>query len=371
MISQATHRRNIYIALLFLAPNLLGFLVFTFGPIIISLAGSFTTWSLRPSVPLRFVGLQNYFDLFSDPNFYFYLYNTLYLLLGLPIGIGGSLMLAVFLSQKLDLKNPLAGKRIAAFAAILAVVVAGFLFVMGMGSAAFLFFTLGMITAIGIYFGSIGYRTFYYLPNFTAGAGTILLWMQLYNPNFGLINQSIEAFNGLTGLSIAQPGWLTSTKSLLGFLPFPEFFNNGGFGLGAREAVMIMGIWASIGGNNMILYLAGISNIPPELYEASDIDGASAWQRFRYITFPQLAPTTFFIVVMGIIGGLQGGFEQARLMTEGGPAGVTTTLSYYIYVQGFERLDLGYGAAVAWVLFIIIMGVTLINWHYGKNASGE
>jgi len=371
MTSPATLRRNTYIALLFLLPNLLGFLVFTFGPIIISLAGSFTTWSLRPSVALRFIGIQNYTDLFSDPNFYFYLYNTLYMLLGLPIGIAGSLGLAVFLSQKLDLKNPLAGKRIALVAAIFSAVVSGFLFFIGMGSTAFLFFALGMITAAGIYFGSIGYRTFFYLPNFTAGAGTILLWMQLYNPNFGLINQTIDAFNQLTGLSITQPGWLTSTKSLLGFLPFPDFFNNGGFGLGAREAIMIMGIWASIGGNNMILYLAGISNIPPELYEASDIDGANAWQRFRYITFPQLAPTTFFIVVMGIIGGLQGGFEQARLMTEGGPAGVTTTLSYYIYVQGFERLDLGYGAAVAWVLFIIIMGVTLINWHYGKNSSGE
>jgi multiple sugar transport system permease protein len=371
MISKATHRRNFFVALMFLAPNLLGFLVFTLGPIVISLAGSFTTWSLRPSVPLRFVGFQNYIDLFSDPSFYFYLYNTLYLLLGLPISIGGSLLLAVFLSQKLELRNPAAGKKIAIVALIIAVAVSGFLFSAGMGSAAFLFFTLGVVTAVGVYFGSIGYRTFYYLPNFTAGAGTILLWMQLYNPNFGLINQTIEAFNGLTGLHITQPGWLTSTKSLLGFLPFPEFFNNGGFGLGAREAIMIMGVWASIGGNNMILYLAGISNIPPELYEASDIDGANAWQRFRYITFPQLAPTTFFIVVMGIIGGLQGGFEQARLMTEGGPAGVTTTLSYYIYVQGFERLDLGYGAAVAWVLFIIIMGVTLINWHYGKNAAGE
>ncbi len=368
MIAPA-HRRNIFIALLFLAPNLAGFLVFTLGPILVSLAGSFTTWSLRPSVPLKFIGIQNYVDLFSDPNFYFYLYNTIYLLIGLPISIAGSLALAVFLSQKLDMRGPRAAARLSIGSAIFTVVVCGLLALLGAGTAALIVGALGVITSLGIYFGSIGYRTFYYLPHFTAGAGTILLWMQLYNPNFGIINQTVVAIGNFFGWHIDPPGWLTSTKSLLGFLPLPEHFNNGGFGLGAREAIMIMGVWGGIGGNNMVLYLAGISNIPPELYEASDMDGANAWQRFRFITFPQLAPTTFFIVVMGIIGGLQGGFEQARLMTEGGPAGITTTLSYYIYTQRFERLDLGYGAAVSWVLFIIIMAVTLLNWKYGNRAS--
>lgn len=370
-MTSAIKRRNILIALLFLAPNLAGFLVFTFGPIVISLVGSFTTWSLRPSVPFKFIGLQNYYDLFNDPNFYFFFYNTLYLLLSMPVSIAGSLALAVFLSQKLELRGPRAAARLSVVSLVFTLVVSAFLFFTGSPSIAFILFALGVITSVGVYFGSIGYRTFYYLPHFTAGAGTILLWMQLYNPNFGLINQTITGFGNLFGWQIDAPGWLTSTKSLLGFLPLPDHFNNGGFGLGAREAIMIMGIWASVGGNTMILYLAGISNIPPELYEAADIDGASGWQRFRYITFPQLAPTTFFIVVMGIIGGLQGGFEQARLMTQGGPAGITTTLSYYIYTQGFERLDLGYGAAVSWVLFIIIMVVTLINWRYGNRATAD
>lgn len=370
-MTRQTQRTNILIALLFLAPNLLGFFVFTFGPILISLAGSFTTWSLRPSVPLRFIGLQNYADLFQDPNFYFYLYNTLYMLLGLPVCIAGSLALAVFLSQKLEFRGPHRAGRLAAATGIITLVVTLLLFLTGSKNLAFLFFALGAVTAAGLRFGSIGYRTFYYLPYFTAGAGTILLWMQLYNPNFGLINQCLAALAQATGWTIEPPGWLTSTRSLLGFLPFPEHFNNGGFGLGAREAIMIMGLWGAIGGNTMILYLAGISNIPPEMYEAADIDGASGWQRFRYITFPQLAPTTFFVVVMGLIHGLQGGFEQARLMTEGGPAGTTTTLSYYIYTQGFERLDLGYGAAVAWVLFSIIMVITLINWRYGNRAAAE
>lgn len=369
LVTTTAHRRSISIALLFLAPNLLGFLVFTFGPILISLVGSFTTWNLRPSVPLRFIGFQNYIDLLSDPNFYFYLYNTVYLLIGMPFSIAGSLALAVFLSQKLELRGPRSALRLSIGSAVFTLVICVFLMIAGSGTAAMIFAGLGVITSIGIYFGSIGYRTFYYLPHFTAGAGTIMLWMQLYNPNFGLINQTIATVGNLFGWEIDPPGWLTSTKSLLGFLPLPKNFNNGGFGLGAREAIMIMGIWAGIGGNNMILYLAGISTIPPELYEAAEIDGANSWQRFRFITFPQLAPTTFFIFVMGIIGGLQGGFEQARLMTEGGPAGTTTTLSYYIYTQGFDRLDLGYGAAISWVLFIIILAVTLINWKYGSRTS--
>jgi multiple sugar transport system permease protein len=236
----------------------------------------------------------------------------------------------------------------------------------GSRNAALIAMTFALVGLLGYCFGSISYRTFLYLPFFTAGAGTVLLWSQLFNSNFGLINEVIRGFYGLVGIHAEAPGWLTSTKSLLGFLPLPESFNNGGFGLGAREAIMMMGIWGGIGGNNMLLYLAGLSGISPELYEAADIDGASSWQRFRHITWPQLAPTTFFIVVVSTIGGLQGGFEQARLMTEGGPAGTTTTLSYYIYTQGFERLDLGYGCAVAWVLFLLILGITLVNWKYGK-----
>ncbi len=364
-------RRNTFTALLFLAPNLVGFLVFTLGPILVSLGGSFTTWSLRPSVPLRFVGWQNYRDLFSDPNFYFYLYNTVYLLLAVPVSIVGSLALAVLLSQKLDFRGPRKAMNLAVASLAVAAVVSAGLFLMGWRSVGVMVLALGVVSAVGVYFGSIGYRTFYYLPHFTAGAGTILLWMQLYNPNFGLINQTLTGFGHWTGWRIPPPGWLSSTRSLLGFLPLPARFNNGGFGLGAREAIMIMGLWGGVGGNNMILYLAGISNISPELYEAADLDGAGAWQRFRYITFPQLAPTTFFIVAMGIIGGLQGGFEQARMMTGGGPAGTTTTLSYYIYTQGFERLDLGYGAAVAWVLFLLVMGITLLNWRYGNREAVE
>ncbi len=132
-----------------------------------------------------------------------------------------------------------------------------------------------------------------------------------------------------------------------------------------------MAFWAAIGSNNMLLYLAGLSNVPGELYEASDIDGASRLQQFWNVTWPQLAPTTFFILVMSTIAGLQGGFEMARVMTEGGPAGATTTLSYFIYQEGFATGRLGYASAVAWALFVLVFSVTLFNWKFGNQYVND
>jgi multiple sugar transport system permease protein len=125
----------------------------------------------------------------------------------------------------------------------------------------------------------------------------------------------------------------------------------------------------------MLLYIAGISNIPPELYEAADIDGAGPWQRFINVTWPQLAPTTFFIVIISTIGGnniggLQGGFEQALIMTEGKYE--TTVLIYYIYNLAFtDEFQLGVASAVAWVLFAIIFGLTLLNYRVGGRLTND
>lgn len=363
------NRKNIYIALLFLAPNLLGFLTFTLGPVLLSLAGSFTTWSLRPSVPTVFIGLDNYIELLSDPDFWFYFYNTFYFLLPLPLNIFSSLCLAAFLCQKLDMRHRSGRIATGVLCAALTGTSAVVLWFFVSPSLGFIIAFLGVIGTSGFILGPTTYRTAYYLPHFAAGAGTIILWLQLYNPNFGLINQTLDATFSFFGLDIESPGWLTSTKSLLGFLPLPAHFSDSGFGLGAREAIIIMSLWMGLGGNQMILYIASISNISPDLYEAADVDGATGWQRFIHITIPSVAPTTFFLVIMGVINGLQGGFETARIMTQGGPAGMTTTLTYYIYSQGFERLDLGYGAAVAWVLFIIIFGLTIVNWRYGNRGN--
>lgn len=139
----------------------------------------------------------------------------------------------------------------------------------------------------------------------------------------------------------------------------------------AKPALMFMSFWAAVGSNNMLLYIAALSGVSPELYEAADIDGAGRLARFWNVTWPQLAPTTFFILVMSVIGGLQGGFEMARVMTGGGPAGSTTTLSYFIYIEGFETVRLGFASAVAWALFAIILAVTLFNWRFGNQYVND
>ena len=354
--------------LVFLAPNLIGVLAFTLFPILASFFGSFTSWSLQPAVPLRFVGLENYARLLGEPNFYFYLFNTLYLVLALPLQIAGSLALAILLSERLDFQNPRANRLLAGLALGVTLVSATVLYAVGSYGSCFAVAAVGAVGALGFLFGSLTYRTVFYLPHFTAGAATIVLWGQLYNPQFGFFNQAIRTGIEWLGTQGDAPGWLLSSRALLGFLPLPDHFNSGGFGLGAREAIILMGLWAGIGGNQMLLYLAGIANIPRQYFEAAEIDGAGWWQKHRLITIPQLAPITFFVFVMGVIHGLQGGFEQVRIMTQGGPAGTTTTLVYYLYRLGFERLDLGYGSAVAWVLFCLILLLTFLNWKFGNRG---
>jgi multiple sugar transport system permease protein len=310
-----TSTRSAAVAWCFLMPNFLGFCLFTLGPVIFSLGAAFTNWSLIRSVPLQFIGFGNFIELWQDDRFWLYAINTVYLMLGMPFSIAGSLLLASMLSQKLR--------------------------------------------------GMVVYRTLFYLPTFTAGVALFILWKKLYNPEFGPINLALQALFNLDSSQL--PLWLASTANLLAIGVERVELVSGQFGLGARDAIIIMGIWVTVGGGNMLLYLAGISNIPQELYEAASIDGAGAWARFRHVTWPQLAPTTFFIFVMSFIGGLQGGFEQARVMTNGGPAGTTTTLSFYIYTKAFEEFQIGYASAVAWVLFSVIFAVTLLNWKFGSR----
>lgn len=138
----------------------------------------------------------------------------------------------------------------------------------------------------------------------------------------------------------------------------------------AKPAIIIMGVWTTIGGANMLLYLAGLSNIPEDLYEAAAIDGAGGWTRFWSVTWPQLAPTTFFIVIMSTIGGLQGGFDQARALT-GGKYG-TEVLTYYLYNLAFtDEFQLGLASAVAWVMFAMIFVMTVINYRFGSRMVND
>ena len=219
--------------------------------------------------------------------------------------------------------------------------------------------------------GIVVYRTLFYLPSFTSGVALMILWKALYNPDFGPVNAMIDWVTHSLHLSIAAPQWLLSTQNVLGLDVEKVGITAKQLGIGARDAIIIMGIWTAVGGNNMLLYLAALTNVPQELSEAAELDGAGPWQVFRNVTWPQLAPTTFFIVVMSFIGGLQGGFEQARVMTAGGPAGTTTTLAYHIYTKAFEEFQIGYASAVSWVLFALVFAATAINWKFGNRYTND
>jgi multiple sugar transport system permease protein len=300
-----------------LLPNLLGFLLFTAGPVLFSFGASFTNWDLTQVEPLRFIGFENFANMFSDNQFWLYLVNTFYFLIGLPLAIAGSLAAAILLNQKIR--------------------------------------------------GQVVYRTLLYLPSVTSGVAVMILWKALYNPDWGAVNQIIEGVARFFGREITGPKWLLSTQNLFALGVEQVGIDAKQWGIGAREALIFMGLWGAIGGGNTLLYLAALGNVPQELTEAAEIDGATRWKTFRNVVWPQLAPTTFFITVMGFIGGLQGGFEQARVMTQGGPAGTTTTLAYYIYNKAFVEYQMGYASAVSLVLFILIFGVTLLNWKFGNK----
>jgi len=276
-------------------------------------------------------------------------------------------LLANLLVDSMQLKRRALRMRIASIILAIGALNCTFLFLAGRPDPALILAVIYAGAAAGVLWGSVSYRTMLYVPSFASGVATIILWQQIFNPYHGMANNILSQIAQWLNLDVTLPTWLNSTKSLLGFLPLPESFSSGGFGFGAREAIMIMGFWMGIGGNNMILYIAAISNIPQDLYEAAEIDGASGVGKFWHITVPSVAPTTFFIAIMATIGGLQGGFEFARIMTQGGPAGTTTTLAYYIYTKGFVEQDLGYAASVSWVLFAIVFSLTLVNWKYGNR----
>lgn len=483
--------RRLLIGLAFLSPNLVGFLVFTLVPLVLSLVLAFSNWDLKlhnqfKDTSIEFVGLANFTRLLREPQFWRFLGNTLFLMAAIPFAIAGSLLAAVLLSRDLS-GGPrgriwlLAGAVLLASCTLLAAAGAG-------GTALMILLTgvAGGILLAGVAGGTSVYRTLFYLPHFVTGVPTFLLWKKMYAPTNGPVNNALRpALDGVAatvqampaplvaqgGMALAwlgaslllgvslrrmrrdwregqigwQSAWLLAGAALLpmivGIVTWPSTFWRAALaltavagvvwcarpmkpelpskpaegmgtavllgmglvvaelsllGLGwvmfhlpamaadglepplwiygyhwAKPALMLMGIWGAIGSNNMLLYLAALTNVPQHLYEAADLDGASRFQRFWHVTWPQLAPTTLFIVIMSTIGGIQGGFEMARTMTQGGPAGSTTTLSYFIYLEGFETGRLGYASAVAWVLLGIVLVLTLINWQIGNRYVND
>lgn len=184
------------------------------------------------------------------------------------------------------------------------------------------------------------YRSVYFLPVVTSTVAVALVWQWLYNPEFGPINYVLDL------VGIQGPAWISS----------PEW---------AMPALVIMSVWQVIG-YNMVIYLAGLQGIPEEFYEAASIDGANRWRQFFHITVPLISPTTFFILIVSIIGSLQV-FEQTYILTEGGPAYATLTIAFYIYQQAFQFFHMGFGAALSYVLFVIILLLTLVQFWVQKR----
>lgn len=280
----------------FIAPWLIGFLLLTAGPMLASVLISFTSWSMLS--PPTWVGLKNYEVILSDdPLVPTSLWNTAYyVLFSVPLGLLLSLALAMLLDRRLK--------------------------------------------------GMSVFRTLFFLPSITNMVAVSVLWIWIFNPEYGLINAALEK------VGIVGPMWLQSETW-------------------SKPALVIMSLWG-IGGT-MIIFLAALQGIPDELYEAADLDGASSWRRFFHITLPMISPAMFFNLVIGIIGSFQV-FTQAFVMTgsvqpgsEGGPNNSTLFFVLYLYKKAFQEFRMGYASALAWVLFLVILFFTIIQMKLSKR----
>lgn len=542
-------RKRLLIALAFLLPNLIGFLLFTAGPVVFSLYMSLTDWQLTKhnqysTENVKFIGLENYARLlWGDEShlFWDYFYNTVFLMIAIPVSIAGSLLLAVWINSKATPQKPKSKVKWGMIGLACTVAACFGAWVLAAPSAAQdvmstrsgmtdlteyqvqamqrngLVLFVGIVGAVitaGLFVGQMFFRAAFYLPTLLAGVAMFLLWKTLYRPRGGLINSVLDPIlGGIERVVVNTPAFLWYALGVLLALATVAFIGKsmmtglsrykaketGGFALfgrafilatvgisalgmslalvqlpeksllpsgyesfdqatilaigdelksvegvdaaevdlivnalgegasradtlsallsdpvlalnrasvleavdqrservrrgltaghetergglqppdwllssrWAKPALVIMGIWLAIGGGNMLLYLAGLSNIPQSLYEAAAIDGATGWQRFINVTWPQLAPTTFFIVIMSTIGGLQGGFEQALVMTEG--KADTIVLTYYLYNLAFtDDFQLGLASAVAWVMFAMIFAMTAFNFRFGSRLTNE
>jgi len=291
----------------FLLPNALGFVTFTLLPVLAAFLLSFTRWDAVESWRgIHFVGLDNYAEILGfdraaagltprDEQFWRTMYNTVFLMLGIPIGMALSFACALLMNQNLR----------------------------------------------GITF----YRVIYFLPTVCSTVAVAVVWRWVYDADWGLLNQGLQMMGAAN-----PPRWLLD----------PSW---------AKPALILMGLWMGVGGYNCVLYLAGLQNIPQELYEAASLDGAGWWQRTVHITWPMLSPTTFFILVMALISGFQGHFVAIHILTAGGPAGATTNLLYYIYRSAFDQQKMGYACTLAMVLFALIFVCTLVQWRLGRRST--
>jgi len=261
---------------------IVGFILFTGGPIIASAALSLTKYDIV-SAP-RWIGLWNYTELFTDdPLFWTSLRVTfVYAALAIPTGLVASMALALLMNQNVR--------------------------------------------------GIALWRTLYYLPAVISGVPVALLWMWIFNPQFGIINWVLSWF-GIQG-----PGWLLDETWVL-------------------PAFVIISLWDV--GRGMVIYLAGLQGIPTHLYEAAEIDGATSWSRFWHVTLPMMSPVIFFNLIIGIINSFQV-FTTPYVMTRGGPNNASMFYGLNLFFNGFQYFKMGYASALAWILFVIILALVFV-----------
>ncbi|WP_078393546.1 carbohydrate ABC transporter permease [Shouchella patagoniensis] len=279
---------------LFISPWLIGFIALAAGPMIYSFYMSFTEWQIMGGA--EWVGLENYERMFfHDPLFWTTLWNTFfYTFFGVPLGLAFGYLLAVLLNQK--------------------------------------------VKFMGVF------RTIFYLPSIVPAVASSLLWLLIFQPEFGLANALLDGF----GLPTSR--WLLSESMV-------------------KPALIIMSLWGVGGG--MIIYLAGLQGVPPSLYEAAEIDGAGKWSKFWHITIPMTSHVIFFNLIMGVIGSFQV-FTQAYVMSGGGPNYASLFYVLYLYQNAFEFFNMGYASALAWILFVIILIFTLLQFKlFGKKVYYE
>ena len=286
--------RNVLTAYSFIAPNFIGFAVFTLGPIVFAFLLAFMRWD--GSNPIEFVGLDNFWRLFSDKVFQAAFWNTIIFTgFTVPFTLVCSLGLAILLNQKIFARN---------------------------------FF-----------------RTVAFFPYVASLVAVAVVWNMIFNPDFGPVNMVLYNL-GVDPKNL--PGWAADKHW-------------------AMVTVIMFSVWKNMG-YFMVIYLAGLQGISSELYEAANIDGATAWQKFWHITLPQLAPTTFFVSVMLTIWSFKV-FDQIFMITQGGPGTATLVLVYHIYNEAFISWDLGYSSMVALVLFLLVLAITIVQ--FGLTRRGE
>ncbi len=282
----AVRRKEAWQGYLYISPWILGFLLFTVGPLIASLIYSMNRYTLLS--PMQWTGLENYRTaFFGDRLFWTSVARTLtWSITTVPLGIIGSLAAALLLNR---------GVR-----------------------------------------GTTIWRICFFLPSLTPQVAAAMLWVWLLQPDIGIMNSMIRAVFGIRG-----PDWLVSTK-----WAFPS--------------LVMIAMWTGIGSNRMLIFLAGLQGVPQELYDAALVDGANWLQKTWNVTVPLITPTIFFNLVLGIIGSLQV-FGMAFVATGGGPAYATYFYALHLYQTAFRSYDMGYGCALAWILFVFLLVATFVQ----------